>query len=175
MYPYHQKQIQQTRFFIYKAFFEMLETKNLQEIKISSLCQKAEISRRTFYRHFTSVQDIGKSWLKTKALEYENSLDSLQVDHYDMFQIAEEFFGFWQPYKKELCTLQNGKFPLYESFLQEGQKIIEKRAPSNFKRMAFYSLGGFYSLLMDWMEDETKSAEEYLWKIENELESIKPF
>ena len=40
----------QPRQYIVKALFELLEHKNYHDITISRLAQKANISRRTFYR-----------------------------------------------------------------------------------------------------------------------------
>lgn len=41
-----------------KALLELLGTKRLCTISISELCQKAGISRMTFYRHYSSIEQI---------------------------------------------------------------------------------------------------------------------
>lgn len=173
MYSYQKNQIAQTRKFIYKAFFELLEKKNIQKIKISELCQTAEISRRTFYRHFSSADDIGKQWLKEKEKEYEGALKTIPLKYYDPAQIAQEFFTFWNPYRKNLQLLLKGGFPLFETFLLEGEGLIGKRSSFQFKILPIFLAGGFYSLLISWLKDPMLDTEEYVEDIKNELKRIK--
>ncbi len=56
-----------TKRLIKKVFAEMLsEKKNLSSISVSELCQRAELSRGTFYSHYDDIYGV--------AEEYENEL-----------------------------------------------------------------------------------------------------
>ena len=48
------------RQYLVKALFELLEHKNYHDITIGRLAQKANISRRTFYRCFRTKDDVMK-------------------------------------------------------------------------------------------------------------------
>ncbi|HEM5356681.1 TPA: helix-turn-helix transcriptional regulator, partial [Streptococcus suis] len=41
-----------------KAFSELLETKSFEQITVSDLAKKAQLSRRAFYNHFNSKEDF---------------------------------------------------------------------------------------------------------------------
>ena len=46
-----------------KALLKLLETKSLNDISISELCDKAGLSRLSFYRNYSSREDILKQYL----------------------------------------------------------------------------------------------------------------
>ncbi|MDE7400366.1 MAG: TetR/AcrR family transcriptional regulator, partial [Oscillospiraceae bacterium] len=58
--------IQKTRATVRNALFDLLGEKELSKISISELCRRAQINRKTFYRHYRSTADIIE--------ELENSL-----------------------------------------------------------------------------------------------------
>lgn len=52
---------QKTRRAIRQAFAELVSAKhNLDEITVTELCQKAEITRGTFYLHYDNIYDVAK-------------------------------------------------------------------------------------------------------------------
>ena len=46
---------------IKQAFVNLLESKNLSDITIGNICDKAGINRTTFYAHFSSLTDLFKA------------------------------------------------------------------------------------------------------------------
>lgn len=58
--------VQKTRSAIQNALFDLLNEKELSKISISELCRRAQINRKTFYRHYRDTADIIE--------ELENSL-----------------------------------------------------------------------------------------------------
>ena len=47
-----------TRRVIRNTLFEMMSEKPLSKITISEICARAEINRKTFYRHYRTVGDV---------------------------------------------------------------------------------------------------------------------
>lgn len=54
------RKIQMTKKFIRLALFECLKEKDINKITISSLCEKADINRSTFYKYYGSQYDVIK-------------------------------------------------------------------------------------------------------------------
>ena len=52
-----------TRKKLENALLFYLKQESLNEIKVSLLCEKADVSRATFYNNFDSVQDVFKAYL----------------------------------------------------------------------------------------------------------------
>lgn len=82
-----------TRLLIKKIFAEMLsEKQELGKISVSELCQRADISRGTFYVHFDDIYGV--------AEEYENELidaffdNARLIETRDIMQFVDAFFEF---------------------------------------------------------------------------------
>ncbi len=82
-----------TRNLIRKTFAEMLsDKKELGKISISELCLKADISRGTFYSHYTDIYEV--------AEEYENELidtffsKTYLIQQKDILQFIDSIFEF---------------------------------------------------------------------------------
>ncbi len=48
-----------------KALLQLLDRKRLDGISVSELCEKAGVSRLSFYRNYSSLEDILNQYLKT--------------------------------------------------------------------------------------------------------------
>lgn len=61
--------VQKTRKALVEAFYELSETRWIEDITIGDLCEKAMIRRATFYKHFNDRFDF-----------FEYAMNSVQVD-----------------------------------------------------------------------------------------------
>lgn len=82
-----------TKRLIKKIFAEMLsEKKNLSNISVSELCQRAELSRGTFYSHYDDIYGV--------AEEYENELidaffdKARLIDSQSIMQFIDSIFEY---------------------------------------------------------------------------------
>ena len=54
-----------TKNYIFEALYELLSRRNINEINVSEICEKAGVSRMSFYRNFKSKDDlVEKSLMK---------------------------------------------------------------------------------------------------------------
>ena len=52
---------------LHEALYQLLETKDISEIKVIDLCQAAGVSRGVFYKHFYLITDVLKDDIQTIA------------------------------------------------------------------------------------------------------------
>ena len=52
------RRVARTQKNIYYAFFQLVQTKAIDEITVSELARTADIDRKTFYLHYQTVQDV---------------------------------------------------------------------------------------------------------------------
>lgn len=52
------RRVARTKKNIYYAFFQLVQTKAIDEITVSELARTADIDRKTFYLHYQTVQDV---------------------------------------------------------------------------------------------------------------------
>ena len=56
--PYQSKRNEAAQRAIGNALLQLLDEKTLNEISIKELCERARVSRPTFYRHFDAIDDV---------------------------------------------------------------------------------------------------------------------
>ena len=71
------RKIQMTKRFIRLALFECLKEKDINKITISSLCEKADINRSTFYKYYGSQYDVIKEMEQEVIPKQVLALDSI--------------------------------------------------------------------------------------------------
>ena len=52
------RRVRRTRTLIKQAFVELLKEKKLSSITITEITRRADIDRRTFYLHYSGMEDI---------------------------------------------------------------------------------------------------------------------
>lgn len=93
--------VQRTKKALKETFKDMFLKINFEEITIKELCEKAMVNRRTFYLHYSSIDDIMSEVLEEMSLEFINYTND--YDHFlNIDRIIKDYFVF---------TNQN---PLYE-------------------------------------------------------------
>ena len=68
------KIVLQSKDWLMQALFELMQKQSYDSITITKLCQKADLSRRTFYRLFNSKDDVLNEKLYLLTLEFFNTL-----------------------------------------------------------------------------------------------------
>ena len=86
--------IKYTREWTFEALSKLLETKPYESIKISEIIIKAGISRATFYRNFSSKDDIVKIKVKVLFLDFYKDMIQFYMDTTptDETTLIAEFF-----------------------------------------------------------------------------------
>ena len=173
----------QPRQYIVKALFELLEHKNYHDITISRLAQKANISRRTFYRCFRTKDDVMKY---TSALLMDEFADTLLKNHAaDLKGIAQSYFEFWEHYIDILLLLKKQHL-LY--FLEDDMPALvrdtavkikhispeyERITPSadleKYKYLFHFRLAGFWRLTLIWCEENPRKTPEQMGILMEEI------
>ena len=140
------------------ALLELLKEKPYQEISISELSMKADLSRRTFYRLFNSMDEIllfhiHDLWAK-KSDELYSSSDKSYL------HTSEFALHFWYE-NKELTILlyQNGLVSIMQQFIneisleiyhaQKGNRKLAKK-PEALEYALSYSSGGVLNIIWTW-------------------------
>jgi len=80
------------------TLLRMLKKKKLKEVTIVALCEEMEISRKTFYQYFDTVEDVLYSIVDREMQKGFLYLE-IQPD-------IEGFFSFWREKKRILDVLQ---------------------------------------------------------------------
>lgn len=80
--------VQRTKKALITTFSDLLETKSFDNITIQDLCEKANVRRSTFYRHFNDKYDLLNHIVGT-LIEYFRTLHLPEIDP----KIPRQFFN----------------------------------------------------------------------------------
>ncbi|MCK5388129.1 MAG: TetR/AcrR family transcriptional regulator [Candidatus Izimaplasma sp.] len=80
--------VKYTREWTFEALYRLLEVKKYEDIKISEIIKKAGISRATFYRNFSTKDDIVKIKVRVFFEDFINSV----FEHYAAGYSGDEIY-----------------------------------------------------------------------------------
>ncbi len=141
-----------------KALLELMKEKPYNQITISELSAKADLSRRTFYRLFHSMDEIllfhiHSLWTK-KSDELYHSSDKSYL------HTSEFALHFWYEHKELTILLyRNGLVSIMQQFIneisleiyhtQKGNRKLAKN-PEALEYALSYSSGGILNIICTW-------------------------
>jgi AcrR family transcriptional regulator len=151
----------QSKSWLIEAFFALLAQRPYTSITIQAISDQAQLSRRTFYRHFTSKEDLLNQYLQELFTRYTELLTTRKPQRHDETLLL--FFTFWQNYRTELLLLQQQG--LFERFLQRACQWY----PSAYSKLnvpwhitgdqrkisyaSAFGAGGYFNLLSLWLQE----------------------
>lgn len=140
--------VQKTLAAIRAVFEEMVCTMPPQEITVKELTERAKINRKTFYLHYTCIEDVYEEAISRIAAGYLEVMGGTEIDNgrgaFDMRNLTRVFFEYYssqgafaerlicnpdyRQYFNRLCgiTLRHncGRFNPYANLPQEEQNLI---------------------------------------------------
>ncbi|MCR8658655.1 TetR/AcrR family transcriptional regulator [Paenibacillus endoradicis] len=149
------------------AFLELLQEKPYNNITITEICDKADLVRKTFYRHFNSKESVLVAVIDSM---FEDFYNYIQTQNFGPDQMPLAYFTYWEKHKNFLSILiENQQFSLLNDqfviYLEAMAHIVgSKRAyQSELEKeyMRTMLAGGLWSILKKWMtRDCSESPEE---------------
>ncbi len=143
---------------ITKALLELMQEKPYKQINISELTKRADLSRRTFYRHFTTIDEVLDYLLLDGVGKFTEFYLNKHPQNLQSSMLT--FFTYWETHKPFLLLLKkNGLlFLLLEKFLPEAhQKLAEKMSVTkdcvNYEYVLCFCTGGMWNLLVSWLNE----------------------
>ncbi len=170
------KRVVKTKRRIREVFHELMLENDLSSITISAIARRAEIDRKTFYAHYSSVGDL----IDEIVSDLEEDVQSLLAEM-DQFSVSRFFNGL------NAITLKNQVFfrhvcrsPSYNFFLLRFKGLLKKALLSIFPAdsdinpdvgdiCAEYASAGIISVYNNWLVGERNIPIETLSLIAQEI------
>ena len=137
---------------------ELMETENYAHITISHICDRAGISRKSFYRYFSSKEGCLYALLDHAIFDGAAYCLPDQPNHYTTRLIYERFFSYWKEKALLLDALEKNAMGLLlaERMLaytvneeQEFRHLFREMANESTERSIFY-ISGIMGLVLSW-------------------------
>lgn len=160
------KTIDRTKNLIALSLVGLMLKKNYEEITVKEICEKAGISRMSFYRYFDKKEDVFIDYCDARFEEfYAMYLNKPTVSLEEFVLDTAKFF---KKYNRQLMILrQAGKerillkqFNNYSKYLiahSNNELVLEQRKNPV---IGPFLAGGLFNVLMDWLDDGMEQTPE---------------
>lgn len=149
---------------IVSAILQLIKEKPLSSISVSELCNKAGVSRMTFYRNYGSIEEIFVKQLNELFDEYksDDSIQEINGIYCDESHLSH-YFKYIYTHREFLDGLvQCGFDVIFLSMLT--QYILEKWSPKYDKYTLISFAGSLYNMFHVWSENRYSEENEDMIK-----------
>ena len=157
--------VKQSKQWMIKALLELMLEKPYSDIKINELTDKAQLSRKTFYRNFKVKDDILKEYINYLFNEYLDYLKRSEIHNYSDVLII--YFTFWNKHIDILKLLK--KNHLFYMVMEHETSFIPYLNDINTpwhnyssdvdaKYLLLFCIGGLWNVLSDWIENPHRES-----------------
>ena len=132
-----------TRNLIFTAFLELLSQKNVNQITVSEIIEKADIGRATFYAHFETKDYLLKELCEELFCHIFDSTKEGSCNHAHIFECDDKgsiFLHLFSHFKKNDNHIRelicNGDNEVFLSYFKNGLcKLLENRIDFSCKKI----------------------------------------
>ncbi len=155
-----------TKSYIYKALILLLKQKNYDEISVCDIAEKAGVSRMSFYRNFSSKDDLILQGLDVISNNINKKLENEKTK--SQYALAKAIFEEFRFAKNIICSFKNTS--LSKTFGEEIIKKIAEVMPNDYmsktsKYVPVFILGAIASTLLCWLKNGAEEEPEEMAKM----------
>ena len=155
-----------TKGLIALAVYSLMFRKDYDSITVKEICEKAGISRMSFYRYYNKKDDIFVNYCDERFEEFYESIHSMKDISVHDFTL--KMFQFIYKYKRQIKVLKkaNREFMLldqlnsYAKFILSNMKDNDEVEKKNNPLLAPFIAGGLFNVLMIWVDSEKQASPE---------------
>lgn len=140
------------------SLVDLMKVKEFQYISVKEICQKADLTRQTFYQIFSSKEDVIRYNIMKGCERFKTSL-SLH-EQVDMETLAIEFFRFFRKEEAlvKLLAENHLEYLLTEQFslaLPEIMDICTERKEVFLSNpyLKCFIIGGLLNMILEWIKN----------------------
>ena len=142
-----------TRTYIVKAFASLLKEKRYEKISVCDICEKAGVSRMSFYRNFESKKALVYSGIEIITGNIKNSINELEVKN--QYTITRTVFESILKLKPMFKSFEGND--IFKNLLDMGIKKIEHDIPIDFvnktsKYIPIFYYGALTLVISKWLQ-----------------------
>lgn len=161
---------------IQKVFMELIQNKELKDIKVADICKLAKINRSTFYSNYLDVYDLAakiKEYLYEEVLNLYKKEQQEKKHSYDFlklfYHIKEN-----QIFYKTFFKLNDDNSVNYFEYLLDQKEMDKYYHNQNIDYHVTFFMSGFNAVIKKWLNSDCyESPETILEIIESEYKNKK--
>ena len=138
------------------SLFELMKVKPYNDISITEITDKAKVNRVSFYRNFTSKEDIINKWITSTTQNFLSKSDiNYQKD--STLDYFTKLFTHLEKYKTEAMLIYKANlFNLLKDEFDNNIINLHKKEYSNYK--SYFLAGGIFNVYYFWLINGCKET-----------------
>lgn len=166
------RRVIKTKHAIFKAFVELLNEKDVNQITITDIAKKANINRKTFYNYYSDAYEVMEEIENLTVEAFINNMGTVEFTNMADF-LTEIFIKFTETVNNDLQFFNllfktNNRSFLMVKIVEALKKYVQKRIEEineldmrRFEVVSNFYLSGVLSVYMNWfMNNYDQSIEE---------------
>jgi len=154
---------------LFVALMQLMHEKDYSSITVSELSQKAELDRRTFYRHFKSKDEILDLIIVQAFHKHIENLKGLS--NMGAYEVNKAYFELLAEYKEPLILFkEHGLLSIVQKRISEYLPLLYKMFPAesaqeNESWALTHKAGGAWSVTERWIEGGAQETPEEMARL----------
>lgn len=136
---------------IKNAFLELRKEKFLERIKVKEICERAEISKATFYLHYSDIYDLSETLQKEVIISILDSIPNPETIYKDNVEFTKKLFEAFYQQEEYIDILFSGsQLSVLPTAIEKEIKtfiynlVPEKKEDPYFNILLTYQIQGGY-------------------------------
>ena len=147
-----------TKDYITIALYYLMSKKDYESTTVTDICNKARVSRMSFYRYFNNKEDIFINYCDERFEEFFAQVKQKNINDIRSFMI--EIFLFLKKYARQVNVLKKAhkenliveKFTDYGTYLAQHINLMVDNNQIANRILAAFLAGGTANILLLWFE-----------------------
>ncbi|MDD3413095.1 MAG: TetR/AcrR family transcriptional regulator [Lachnospiraceae bacterium] len=170
----------QSKIWIMDSLISIMETKDFKEISISEISDRAGLVRRTFYRNFSSKEDVLQSYFNSLVDEFVRRISLYKTldcneSLRELLKICKEHKDFFQGLKRSnmlgfMLEQWNLVLPkIHAQMLDKIRHFPQSKSEKSLEYLLAFNVGGTFNMVMKWIHEDMAISPDELADIVEEF------
>lgn len=172
---------EQSKKWLVEALFDLMNEKPYSMISVKEIADKAQLSRRTFYRNFNVKEDLLSQYVMYLFEDYSDCIKKL--DKVNIYYILITYFEFWNMHIEELKLLKRNH--LFYVIMEYSTTLIPDinnlkevewhhyGSTAEEEYVGIFTMGGLWNVVSKWIDEkERRNSNEMAQMVIKAFENI---
>ena len=160
------------------AIYQLMFTMPYNKITVKTICEKAGVSRMSFYRYYSTKEDI---FINFADERFEEFYETYMTKDITLDSFTRNVIAYFNKYNRQVKILEKAdtmsilitQFERYAAYIMRNARSLSVFQHSNNALAVPYYAGAFFNVLVYWSKNNFKQSEEEMTRMLEELLTTK--
>ena len=160
------------------AIYQLMYTTPYSKITVKMICEKAGVSRMSFYRYYSTKEDV---FINFADERFEDFYDTFMTKDITIDSFIRNVVNYFKKYSRQIKILEKAdstqilivQFERYAAYIMRNAKSLSVFQYHDNPLAVPYFAGAFYNVLVYWSKNNFKQSEEDMTRMLEELLTTK--